>query len=145
MAARRKFKPKSCRASDRARRAFELRISGQSYRAIGDALGCSMQEAFRLVSTALAECEQQTAESAKELRRIELDRVDALIATLWPRRRSERVADTVLRAQAMRVRLLGLEAPVQHEVSMLTAEEREARLRELTEQARASQEDACKP
>lgn len=93
-----------------------LRIAGASYRKIAASLGISKSAAHEYTITALRELEALNAEDAKELRRLECERLDAMLLKLWPQtstaKLSERTADTVLRIMERRSKLLGLDAPV---------------------------------
>ena len=50
-------------------------------------------------------------EAADEVRALELARLDALLAALWPQQGEPAVVDRVLRIMERRAKLLGLDAP----------------------------------
>jgi hypothetical protein len=103
---------KRIRNREQVAQALELRKAGASYQAIADTMGFkSKSRAHDLVTEGLKELEATCTGTAEELRRLELERVDAIILGLWPQRKSPRVADSILRAQARRAALLGLDAP----------------------------------
>lgn len=103
---------KRIRNREQVAQALELRKAGASYQAIADTMGFkSKSRAHDLVTEGLRELEATCASTAEELRRLDLERVDAIILGLWPQRKSPRVADSILRAQARRAALLGLDAP----------------------------------
>lgn len=96
---------------ERQKTALELRLAGKTYREIAAALGYkSPHGAYDAVTGALAEV---TREPAEELRKMELARLDALHAALWP---AAIQGDPVSVAGALRVsesrrKLLGLDLP----------------------------------
>ena len=59
----------------------------------------------------LADLEAVSKESAEELRRVELERLDAVHLSLWEQRGDPRVADTLLRVSKRRSELTGIDAP----------------------------------
>lgn len=84
----------------------------------------SHQTAYLWVTEALAEIREQNSESAEELRRLELEKLDAMTADLWPiddtgKRATvdARTADTLLRIAERRANLVGLDAPKRWEGS----------------------------
>jgi hypothetical protein len=92
----------------RKARAVELAIGGASYGAIAFEVGYSHRgTAYKAVHKALAE---QVAGHVEELRRLELDRLDALQAAVWDKALADDSAavNTVLRIIEQRARLLGL-------------------------------------
>ena len=89
-------------------RALELAIDGASYAAIAVEVGYAHRgTAYKAVHKALAEC---ITEGVDTLRRLELDRLDALQAALWHKVMAMDTAavNTVLRIIEQRTRLLGL-------------------------------------
>lgn len=108
--------PDRVRSSERRKLALELRARGLPYREIGEQLGVSMQAAHRLVVTALEALRTETAEAAADLRQLELERLDAMLAGLWE---AATTGDTgavnaVLRLCERRAKLCGLDAPTKH-------------------------------
>lgn len=99
------------RNRDKVNQALELRKAGASYSAIAEAMGMSKTRCYNLVCEGLADLEATVKEAAEELRRMELERLDALQLALWKGRTNPRVADSLLRIQERRARLLGLDAP----------------------------------
>jgi transposase InsO family protein len=65
----------------------------------------------KLISDALDDLEATAAQSAKQLRRMQEERLDAMQLKLWPQRGNPRVADTLLRIEQRRAALRGLDAP----------------------------------
>ena len=124
--ARKKANPgQSEQAAERRVRAIELRKAGLSYRQIGEQLGVSEQQAWRDVKKALADLAEMEQDHAREYRQLELERIDALLTSLWVRARGRRIAhddgtvedvppdyaavDRVMRLMEARRRLLGLD------------------------------------
>jgi transcriptional regulator len=98
--------------------ALALRRAGLSYREIADRLGyhdCS--GARKLVQTAIAEIIE---EPAKEVLALEIQRLDAMVAAMWPgavEARDPEMLDRVLKIMDRRAKYLGLDAPKKTEMS----------------------------
>lgn len=101
------------RNREAVQRALDMRKAGATFQQIGDSLGVSRQRAFAIVTAALEELNQSCAATAEHVRRLELERLDAMTAALSDRQGIPRVADSLLRIMERRARLLGLDAPVQ--------------------------------
>src|SRR6476659_5095354 len=68
-------------AAERRSRAVEMALTGSSYQAIADELGYANRgTVYRLVKNAL---EDRQVETIDELRRLEVDRLDALQVAIW--------------------------------------------------------------
>lgn len=103
---------KRIRNREQVGQALELRKAGASYQAIADALGFKAKSrAHALVMEGLEDLEATVRESAADLRRMEMERLDAITLSLWKGRGNPRVADTLLRISERRARLTGLDAP----------------------------------
>ena len=90
----------------------ELRKAGNSCQEIAAELGLKAKSrAYELVMEGLADLEALSKESAEELRRVELERLDAMTLSLWEERSNPRVTDSLLRISERRARLLGMDAP----------------------------------
>ena len=111
--------PRRTETAERKRQAVALRIAGATFEQIGERLGISKQAAHGLVVKALEATNKQTAETAEQLRAIELQRLDALQAALWAdaMRGDEQKVDRVLRVMQRRAALLGLDAPARQEIA----------------------------
>lgn len=102
-----------------ARRAVRLqevmthRRAGLSYTEIGQRLGISKSEAHRLTRAALAEYAVRTEEDVAEHIRLQLARLDAALAAMSKRLAdgSLEAIDRLLKIEARRAALLGLDAP----------------------------------
>lgn len=99
-------------------KAFELRKAGASYRAIGAALGVSEATAHRDIHAVLKRLAKQQEGHAEEYRQLELERLDALIASVWSQARGDKkknippdlaAMDRLMRLMQQRARLMGLE------------------------------------
>ncbi|APZ43848.1 hypothetical protein [Acidihalobacter ferrooxydans] len=103
----------------RRKEAVKLRLAGLSYRQIGDRLGISHVAALNHVRAVLDELRSETAETAEQIRRIELERLDC--ATALAMRMIDRGElagiDRLIKIQERRARLLGLDAAERVDVS----------------------------
>lgn len=101
------------RAAQTAKEALALRLQGLTYDEIGQRLQVSHGTAYRHVSLELANTRKESAETAEELRQVELARLDRLLAVVGPMAESGDLAavDRVLRIQERRAAYLGLDAP----------------------------------
>jgi len=94
-------------------KALQLRKAGLSYEVIGRQLHCTKQNAYRLVKSALESTRKQCSEETENLRQLEVERLDAMLASLWtPASRGDHASiDRVVKLMERRARLLGLDAP----------------------------------
>jgi hypothetical protein len=99
-------------AKNRELECLALRKAGATYDQIGDKVGITREGARLAVSRALADLSAATTEEAKEVRHLELERLDAMLLGLWQKasRGDPASVDRVLRIQERRARLLGLDA-----------------------------------
>lgn len=113
------------KARERECRAFELRKQGKSYRAIGKELGVSHAAAAKMVKRVLSELDRLTKEEAAEVRRLETERLDAMLEAVWPKaeKGNQDAIDTVLKLQKRRADLWGLDKPTRTVQVTLTAEQ----------------------
>jgi transposase-like protein len=90
-----------------------LRKSGATYEAIARDLGVSVQSAHRAVKRALERLNGEIAESVTDVRRMELERLDAMLGALCPKaaRGNLTAVDRVLHIMERRAKLLGLDTP----------------------------------
>ena len=129
-------------------RAAHLRAQGRTYPQIAAELGCAVSTAYTGVQRALASV---PVEAVGELRRVECDRLDAVIARLWDvvaaehpfisnGRRFDDVQDAgpvisalagIVRASESKRKLLGLDAPARQMVTVVTEDAVDAELRRL--------------
>ncbi|HKJ76511.1 MAG TPA: hypothetical protein VKA64_04830, partial [Gammaproteobacteria bacterium] len=71
------------------------------------------------VSRALAEINAKTAEDAEEVKRLELERLDRMLLSLWPKvtNGDPQAVEKALKVSERRARLLGIDAPTRGELS----------------------------
>jgi len=109
-------------AAERAKQAFAMRIAGATYAQIGERLQVTTGAAHKMVRRVLDQTRQETAEAADELRRLEVERLDALTLLLWKQATGSKepnhgAIDRLLRIMERRARLLGLDAPTRQELT----------------------------
>lgn len=105
-------------AKEKQRKALELRKGGASYSAIAQAVGYSDQGGARkAVMRAFRDIIQ---EPAAEVRTIQIERLNHMLLTLWPKvqQGDERAIDTSLRVMDKIDRLMGTEAASQVNVNV---------------------------
>lgn len=103
-------RPASSQVAERRRQACELRLAGVGYAQIARQLGyASASGAHAAVQQGMKAAFE---EPHGEVRRLELERLDALLVGLWPkaRRGDASAVDRVLRVMDRRARYLGLDA-----------------------------------
>lgn len=93
--------------------AVEMRKQGMSYRAIADRLEVSFQQVQRDVTEELKRLAALNLNAADELRQLELERLDRIIAGMdhWVQAGNAQAAMATLKAMDTRAKLLGLYAP----------------------------------
>jgi hypothetical protein len=102
-------------ALDRQIEALELRASGMRYQDIADKLGYKTPGgAYKAVKSALVKTLQEPAD---ELRTLEVERLDEMLADLWPNKHKPIYTDRILRIMERRAKLLGLDAPTKTDVT----------------------------
>ena len=106
-------------AAERREQALQRRIGGWTFQRIGDELGITRQSAHNLVITALKDLNEKVMESAAELQRLELERLDTMNNAIWGAVLKGDVGaiDRAIRIQARRAALLGLDAPKKTDVT----------------------------
>lgn len=119
----------------RRSQAVALKLGGATWQQIADQLGYSDRgAACKDVSRALEQSRAELRENAEELRTLQHERYQRLLMAVWPMavqgdlRANEQAARLVDRI----TNLLGLNAPIQHEV--ITVDAVTARIRDLSEQ-----------
>ena len=105
---------------DKTREAWDLRLSGHSYREICAKLGISLETAHRWVNEWSEEYKLQTAESQQSARSDSIARLNDALKAI-----NEKVRDgdtdainTMLKIEAQRAKLLGLDAPTKIEADV---------------------------
>jgi len=105
-------------AHGRQVKALELRLAGCSYEQIASQLGYAGRSgAYKAVETALR---QTLREPAEALRTISLERLDRVTLAIWRAANAGdlRAIDVLLRIEARRAKLLGLDAPAKLSFSL---------------------------
>lgn len=94
-------------------RAVEMRLAGHTYAQIGAACGVVPQQAHQAVTRYLEDTRAVAREHAEDIRRLELDRLDRVLAVVGPMAEGGdlQAVDRLLRIQERRASLLGLDAP----------------------------------
>ena len=116
-------KPNRTVSLERRRSAVAMRRLGCSYQEIGDKLGITRQAAYKTVAVSLKQIEDEIAEDARAVRRLELERLDHWMVLVA---QEIRKADDVIRAiqcglrlMERRARLLGLDAKEPIEINVI--------------------------
>lgn len=113
-----KASEKALESFERQVQAVELRKSGLGFQEIADRLGyASVSGAHKAVMSALRKTLQEPTD---ELRRLELERLDTMLHSLWPaivakNAYTPRTVEVALKVMDRRAALLGLDAPKQVE------------------------------
>lgn len=95
------------------RQSLELRTLGLSFQQIADRLGCSKSAAYRAVTTALEEIQEDTRKLAKLNKTLDLQRLDWVIreAMKLALKGDLQAMDRVMKAIDRRAKIYGFEAP----------------------------------
>lgn len=112
------------RAAQRRNAAIKLRIAGAPWDDIAQQLGyAGRAAAYTDVKDALRQALDELALNREEYRQMELDRIDRLTMALWTKAMAgdTKAVDSINRLRIQYARLLGLEAPIQHEVITIDA------------------------
>jgi hypothetical protein len=106
-----------CASVPKRVRALELRIAGKRFTEIGKALGVGEARAYTFVKEELDRLNRQRTETASQLQRLECDRLDKMMAAVWPQAEAGDVNAIAAAVKLMqrRARLLGLDAPARSE------------------------------
>ncbi len=110
-------RPPSAELLEREGKALELRRAGFTYDVIADRLAYNDRSAARkAVERAIGRTHQDAAD---DLRALEADRLDRLQSSRWSKaiKGDDKAFDRVLRVMERRSKLLGLDTPVQHELT----------------------------
>lgn len=102
-------------ATEKQRAALELRKEGHTFESIANELGyANPSGASKAVYAALKKTIQEPAD---ELRKLELERLDVMLRSLWPKvlQGSPRHVEIALKVMDRRTAYLGLDAPKQVE------------------------------
>ena len=105
--------------TERRLRAWELRKSGASYRAIARELGYSYDTAHKDVQHVFRTLIERTTESAEQARKIDTERLDTMLLALASKIRDGNVAaiGQAIQILARRAKMYGYDAPEKVEMS----------------------------
>jgi len=111
--------PRKTTATERKAQALSRRIGGFTFQQIADEMHITRQSAHALVKSALAELNEKIAESATELRRLELERLDTMRRAVWGEvlKGDLQSIDRALKISARLSALAGLDAPVKTDMT----------------------------
>lgn len=103
---------KNALARERELKAFELRKAGATLKIIADELGITEAGVSLILKRVLARTAELTAEKVEDVRRLEIERLDAMLLGLWDRARrgNEKAVEACLKIMKRRADLLGLDA-----------------------------------
>jgi hypothetical protein len=90
---------------------MKLRLEGLTHREIGNRMGFSEVRAFRICQEELDRLNAIRAETADQLQRLEVSRLDMLLRAVWAKAKEGdfRAIDRVLSIMERRAKLLGLD------------------------------------
>lgn len=123
-------------AAEQTRKALDMRRSGMSHRAIASALGVSLKTAQNRLDEGLRLIK---VENAPEARKLEADRLDYLENKLQDAvdAGDVKAIATAKSISESRRKLFGLDAPVQHDVTVTETTQADIELAELVREAKA--------
>lgn len=100
-------------AAERRQQAVALRKTGATQEQIAKSLGVTHQAVSKMIRKELARLDGLAEGDALIVRRLELERLDALLLGLWRKAQQghEGAVDRVLRIMERRAKYLGLDAP----------------------------------
>jgi hypothetical protein len=113
-----KFSPRRIEATEKQRRALELRMAGRSWSEIAKTVGYSNHSgAIAAVKTSL---EKSLQEPARHYRALTLERLTRILQVYWPDMLNHDLpaTDRVLRVLSDIRALLGLDAPIKEDISI---------------------------
>lgn len=101
--------PSRVRAVERRQQAVAMRKAGAPLRVIGEELGVTTQAAHKAIKKQLAILERLAEGDGEELRRLTIERYDAVLLAVWDKAMSGnlRAVDRVLKIEEARHNLLG--------------------------------------
>jgi hypothetical protein len=99
-------------ARELERKALDLRVVKYSYEQIANELGCSVHGAYMAVSRALERHAKAAPEVVKQVRELELNKLDVMESVLVKKMRAgdTNAGRTILLIQERRAKLLGIDA-----------------------------------
>lgn len=115
-----KRKVKSARVVDNTEKALAMRLEGHSLVQIGARLNLTAARISYMLTDKLAAMREHSDEMAKDIRTIELSRLDALFLAHWPLRKNVKSAQVLLNIMERRHKMLGLDAPTKTDLNVRT-------------------------
>lgn len=108
-----KTSPRKISAAEKRKQALELRKAGFTFQQIGDQLGVTRGMAFRYVKDTLDEINEKQIEEAKQIRTLEVERLDRLWVVSYQQAKNGNLGavDRCIKIMERRSKLLGLDAP----------------------------------
>ena len=99
----------------RNQKIFEMRLAGASERAIAPHFNISSIQVHRILHQYVDMLNKELCVDAAKVKRMELERLDAMMLALWSNKNDPRAGDTLLRIMERRARYLGIDMPVKTE------------------------------
>ena len=112
-----KATPRKLKTHDMTHQALELRKAGLTYEKIAEALGIAKSYAHEIIMKGLESIKEDIKTDATTLVALEVERLDALLRSLWANKDNPRHADTILKIMERKAKLQGLDAPTRIEQS----------------------------
>ena len=111
--------PERERAAERRLQAFQLRKAGNTYEAIGEALGVSKVAAYKLVRRVVESLDSQSQAEAKVYRALQLARLEEALKAIWPQAMAGDLGavDRVVKILEREAKLMCLDAPAKIDVT----------------------------
>jgi len=108
------FDPRGLNTHQRRHLLVELRKAGWSYDMIAYLVGSSRKKVFKELRAIMRRSSKAMLNSLSEIKQLERERLDAIIASLWPDMEagSTRAAEVVLQAMKRRAEMEGLDEPI---------------------------------
>lgn len=151
-----KYTANDMTVEERAEKALAMRRAGKSYAEIGKELKTNPGMVHRMVKAQLREVIDTMKEEAEEVLEMELSRIDAMMAAIYPKALQGHLlsVDRVLRLMERRAAFLGIDAPKRQEITggnggpievdervLLIQENRDQRIQRIYEEALARNND----
>jgi DNA-binding CsgD family transcriptional regulator len=108
--------PRRLHTALRRRQCVLLRLAGKSYVEIGEEMNIGASQAWQYVTSSVELLNDTIKEKLPMVIDMELQRLDSMLAELWPNRRDPRTADSILRIMDRRSKFQGLDAAERREV-----------------------------
>jgi len=110
-----KQSPERVRAREREAKALELRKAGATYTQIAKQLEMTEPGAYKVVTRVLERLARKATESYESVLRLELERLDVAMLSIWPQVRAGNLGaiDRALKIMDRRAKYLGLDSPLQ--------------------------------